>query len=317
MELPPSPPTPREDVVDMYFGDRVADPYRWLEDAASPRVIAWTEDQNARTRAVLDALPQRKAFASRFRELLAVGLLGTPRPVGGRIFYMRREGSQAQGVLHVRDGVAGQDRALVDPNELDRSGLTTIDWYYPSPDARLVAVGLSRGGTEMSTLHVRDVASGADLGIAIPHTQRSQVAWAHEGFYYVVHPAPGTVPSGDEHYHRRVRYHDLAEAPRERGGRGPRAPKARRSQCSEQGLSEEGLRPTERPGRASPDRGEQDPVVFGQGRAKEDIVGVQTSTDGRWVLFSSYRGWVTNDLYLLDREHPERGLAVVVEGEDG
>ena len=276
--VPPPPSTPREEVVDEYFGERVADPYRWLEDAASPRVGEWTGAQNARTRAVLDALPHRAAFGARFRELLSVGLLGTPRPVAGRIFHLRRAGAQAQAVLYVRDAAEGADRPLVDPNELDRAGLVTIDWYYPSPDARLVAVGLSRGGTEMSTLHVRDVASGRDLGIAIPHTQRSQVAWAGEGFYYVVHPAPGTVPPGDEHYHRRVRYHALSEGPATGG--------------------------------------EQDPVVFGEGRAKEDIVSVQTSPDGRWVLFSAYRGWVTNDLYLLDRQHPERGLAVVIEGED-
>ena len=276
--VPPPPATAREDVVDTYFGEEVTDPYRWLEDASSPRVAEWTQAQNARTRAVLDSLPERTSFASRFRDLLSVGLLGTPRYVAGRIFHVRRDGAQAQGVLYVREGAAGPDRALVDPNELDPSGLLTIDWYYPSPNGGLVAVGLSRGGTEMSTLHVRDVASGTDLGIAIPHTQRSQVAWAGEGFYYVVHPAPGEVPPGDEHYHRRVKFHEL---------------------------------------KAAPDRGQNDPVVFGEGRAREDIVGVQSSPDGRWVLFSAYRGWVTNDLYLLDREDPERTLAVVVEGQDG
>ena len=295
-------------MVDTYFGDEIADPYRWLEDATSTRVTEWTEAQNARTRSVLDALPERGAFAARLRELLSVGLLGTPRPVAGRIFHLRREGAQSQAVLYVRDEVAGEDRALVDPNALDPDGLTAIDWCYPSPDATLVAVGLSRGGTEMSTLHLYDVATGVDRGVAIPHTQRAQVAWAGGGFYYVAHPAPGSVAPGDEHYHRRVRYHDLAGAPRER---------SRRSQRSEQGLSEAGPRPTERPGRASPDRGEQDPFVFGDGRAKEDIVGVQTSPDGRWVVFSAFRGWVTNDLYLLDREQPEHELVTVVEGADG
>lgn len=276
MQITPPPLAPREEVVDTYFGETIVDPYRWLEDGASPRVAEWTRQQNARTRAVLDALPERDAFARRLRELLAVGLLGTPRPAGGRIFHVRREGAQAQAVLYVRDDLAGPDRALVDPNALESSGLLTLDWYYPSPDGRLVAVGLSRGGTEMSTLHVLDVATGEDQGVAISHTQRSQVAWAGNGFYYVVHPAPGTVPAGDEHYHRRVRYHQLA----------------------------------------SPDRGEEDPLVFGEGRAKEDLIGVQSSPDGRWVLFSAFRGWVTNDLYLLDRARPEAGLAVVIAGAD-
>jgi len=278
VSVPPPPPTPREDVVDTYFGETIVDPYRWLESATDPRVAAWTEAQHARTRAVLDALPERRAFAARSRELLSVGLLGTPRPVAGRIFHLRRGGAQAQAVLYVRDGVAGADRALVDPNALDAGGLLTIDWYYPSRDARLVAVGLSRGGTEMSTLHVWEVSTGQDLGIAIPHTQRAQVAWADEGFYYVAHPAPGTVPPGDEHYHRRVRYHGLPSGAAD---------------------------------------GDGDAEVFGEGRPKEDLVGVQTSPDGRWVVFSAFRGWVMNDLYLLDREHEERGVAIIVEGADG
>ena len=116
MPLPPAPRTARENVVDDVHGANVTDPYRWLEADASERVRDWTEQQNARTRAVLDPLPQRAWFARRLRELLSVGLLGTPRPIGGRIFHTRREGDQKQAVLHMRDSVDGKDRALVDPN---------------------------------------------------------------------------------------------------------------------------------------------------------------------------------------------------------
>jgi len=205
--------TPREEVVDDWHGERVVDPYRWLENTESERTEAWTEAQNARTRSVLDALPQRRHFAQRLRELLGVGLLETPRPIAGRIFHTRRSGAQRQSILYVRDGVDGTDRALVDPNTLDAAGLVTIDWYFPSHDARFVAYGLSRGGDEMSTLHVIEVATGRRLPERIPHTQRSTVAWAGEGFYYSASPAPGSVPAGDEHYHRRVRFHRLGDDP--------------------------------------------------------------------------------------------------------
>ena len=87
MPLPPPPPTPRDDVVEIVHGERVVDPYRWLEDDDADRVRAWTEDQNARTRAVLDARPERSHFTGRLRELLAVGLLATPRAVAGKVFY--------------------------------------------------------------------------------------------------------------------------------------------------------------------------------------------------------------------------------------
>jgi prolyl oligopeptidase len=205
--------TPREDVTDTWHGDAVVDAYRWLEDSDSERTRAWTEAQNARTRAVLDALPQRGYFAERLRELLAVGLLDAPRVIGGRIFHTRRTGSQRQAVLYARDAVDAEDRALVDPNSLDSAGLVTLDWYFPSHDARYVAYGLSRGGDEMSTLHVIEVATGRELSERIPYTQRSTVAWAGDGFYYAANPAPGSVPAGDEHYHRRVRFHRLGDDP--------------------------------------------------------------------------------------------------------
>ncbi len=274
MALPPAPATPREEITDVWHGDRIVDPYRWLEDTESPRTRAWTDAENARTRDALRRVPQRSGFVWRARELLSVGLLTTPVPVAGRIFHTRRRAEQKQAVLFVRDGVAGEDRALVDPDRLDASGLITIDWYYPSVDARYVAYGLSRGGDEMSTLHVIDVTTGRDLEDRIPHTQRSTVAWADDGFYYTVHPAPGTVAPGDEHYFRRVRFHRLGDDPA------------------------------------------SDELVFGEGRPKEDILGVNASPDGRWVLFSAWMGWRRTDLYLMDRTASQRGSVTIVEGVD-
>ena len=272
--IPPLPSTPHDDIVDTLHGERIADPYRWLEDDASPRVRDWTDAQNARTRAVLDELPQRAALARRLRELLSVGLLSTPRPVAGKIFHTRRQGEQRQAVLYVRDAIDSPDRALVDPNAIDPSGLVTLDWYYPSHDARFVAYGLSRGGDELSTLRVIETATGTDQGDRIPHTQRSTVAWVHAGFYYTVHPAPGSVPPGDENYFRRVRFHHLGDDP------------------------------------------SRDVLVFGEGRPKEDILLAATSPNGRWVLFTAMKGWARSDLYVMDREHPGRGLLIAMEAQD-
>jgi len=274
--LPPAPHTARENVVDDVHGAKITDPYRWLEADTTERVRDWTDRQNARTRTVLDRLPERAAFGRRLRELLSVGLLSTPRPVAGHIFHTRREGDDKQAVLYVRDSLGAADRVLIDPNALDPEGLVTLDWYYPSPDARYVAYGLSRGGDEMSTLQVVEIATGKYLADRIPHTQRSTVAWVSSdgGFYYTVHPVPGSVAPGDENYYRRVRYHRLGDDPA------------------------------------------TDDLLFGKCRPKEDILGVSSSADGRWVLFIAFKGWAKSDLYLLDRNHRERGLATVVEGED-
>ncbi|HYR93672.1 MAG TPA: prolyl oligopeptidase family serine peptidase [Methylomirabilota bacterium] len=274
-KIPPLPVTPREEVIDTWHGEPIADPYRWLE-GSSDRIRVWTDAQNLRTRTVLDSIPERAGYVTRLRELLSVGLLSTPRPAGPWLFHTRREGAQKQSVLYARRGVGGDDRALIDPNALDGAGLVALDWFFPSSDGRFVAYGLSRGGDELSTLYVVETQSGRDVGEKIPYTQRSSVAWVEDGFYYTVHPAPGTVPPGDEHYHRRIRFHRLGDGP------------------------------------------SQDELVFGEGRAKEDILSVATSPDGRWVLLTAFRGWVQSDVYLLDRRATgSAGVRVVVEGEDG
>ncbi|MHB8630713.1 MAG: prolyl oligopeptidase family serine peptidase [Candidatus Limnocylindria bacterium] len=208
--LPPAPPAARGEEADLLHGERVVDPYRWLE-RDGPDTRAWTEAQNARTRGALDAVASRAPLATRLRLLLGVGLLGVPRPVGERVFFERRSGGARQVVLYVRE--QGQERAIVDPNSVDDRGLVSLDWWYPSPDGERVAYGLSRGGTELSTLHVIDVATGRVLPDEIPHTQRARVAWSGDGFYYTVHPAPGSVPGGDEHYYRRIRHHRLGDDP--------------------------------------------------------------------------------------------------------
>jgi prolyl oligopeptidase len=148
----------------------------------------------------------------------------------------------------------------VDPNGLDPNGLVTLDWWYPSLDGGLVAYGLSRGGTELSTLRVIDVTAGRDLPDEIPHTQRAKVSWVGDpfGFYYTVHPTPGSVPKGDEHYYRKVRFHRLGDDP------------------------------------------SRDADVFGHGYPKETIVGVDAGSDGQWIALSAYEGWTRNDVYLLD-----------------
>src|SRR5258706_1423284 len=267
--LPPPPPAARGDDVDVWHGERIADPYRWLErDSAETR--GWTDAQNARTRAVLDTAPERAHLGARLRELLGVGLLGVPRPAGEYVFYERRAPGERQSVLLVR--ADARERALVDPNTLDPDGLVTLDWWYPSLDGGLVAYGLSRGGTELSTLRVIEVATGRILKDEIPHTQRSKVSWINGingingvsgvGFYYTAHPTPGSVPPGDEHYYRKVRFHRLGDDPA------------------------------------------RDDDVFGAGLPKETIVGVDADPCGRWAALVAYEGWTRNDVFLLDRSTP-------------
>lgn len=204
-----TPPTRREAVTDTMHGETIEDPYRWLEDSDSPEVAAWTAAQNEATRAALDPLPQRAAFAGRLRELLDCGSVSSPHAVGRRLFYQRRAAGQNQPVLCMREN--GTERVVLDPNTASEDGTVALDWWYPGPQGRLLAYGYSAHGDEWSTLYVLDTATGQTLGEPIPRTRYASVAWDADGqgFHYTRYPDPGEVPAGEEAYGRKVYHHRL------------------------------------------------------------------------------------------------------------
>jgi prolyl oligopeptidase len=215
MPRPDYPPTRTDDVIDELYGERIADPYRWLEDGGSEDVRRWTAAQNALTEGYLAGVGVRAAIQRRLTALLAIDALGAPAPAGGRYFYSRRRGNENQPVLYVRDGVHGVDRVLIDPNALNTEGTTALDWYFPSDDGRRLAYGLSENGSEESVLHVMDVESGATLPDRIIRTRAADLAWLPDagGFYYTRYPRAGEVPPEEMQYHRAVYFHRLGEDP--------------------------------------------------------------------------------------------------------
>ena len=211
--------TPREPVTDTYHGVEVVDEYRWLEDERSEATRTWTAAQDAQARAYLAALPSRDAIRRRAEEILAVestaydGLsLG-----GSTYFALKSQPPLQQPFLVALDslGDTAGERVLVDPNALDASGATTIDWYRPSPDGSRVAVSLSEHGTEDGTVYVYDVASGEVADGPLPHvnsgTAGGSLAWRADsgGFWCTWHAAPGTVPDADLGFYQEVWFHEL------------------------------------------------------------------------------------------------------------
>ena len=201
--------------MEVLHGEAIADPYRWLEDGEAPETRLWTDRQNELTESYLAAVPAREQIRRRLGELLSIGVLGTPTPVRGRYFYLRREGRQNHPVLYWRHGLDGADRVAVDPNALNEAGTTALDWYYPSEDGRLLAYGLSENGSEESVLHLLDLESGRHLPDRIPHMRAAALAWLPDAsaFYYTRYPAQDEVPAGEEHYHRAIYLHRLGSDP--------------------------------------------------------------------------------------------------------
>lgn len=191
--IAPPPQTKTEPVAEQLHGTSVVDSYRWLEGDNSnphemgkvtPEVAAWTDAQNARTRAFLDADPRRAALEARLRPLMEIGAVSAPAVRGSRYFYSRREGSQNQPVIYWREGHNGADRVLIDPEKIDSSGLTTVEWFSPSNDGRLVAYGTYRSGDENTTLRLMDVDSGAALPLEIPSKVQAP-DWLSDGSGFV------------------------------------------------------------------------------------------------------------------------------------
>jgi prolyl oligopeptidase len=263
--------------VDVHHGVEVRDPYRWLEDGDHPDTRAWVAAHNARTRAVLDARPDRPSLVERFGALYAAGRAGAPSIRGGRLLSVDRWGDHEQAVLVVRD-VHGDRvpaaRTLLDPHELTGDATAALDWYSPSDDGRLVAFGTSLGGDERSTLGVVDVATGEVLGDRIPRTRACSVAWAPDGraFAYTRYPDPASVGEEEAEYNRTVWWHVLGDDPG------------------------------------------HDELVFADLPDKRAWASVDLSRDGRWLVVALTLGWTRCDVHLVDRSTGER--RTVIEGVD-
>jgi prolyl oligopeptidase len=210
------PPAPRLDTVDDLHGRLIADPYRWLEDPASPQTEAWSDAQDRLCRGFLDALPGRDRLRRRYHELFAMGHVSGPRWLGHpeRYFFMRRLGGEEHGKLLVHEP-DGQERVLIDPVAIDPSGTTTLDTYSPSWETDLIAYQLSTGGDEESMLYVMEVASGRPVEAPIDRCRYSGVSWLPGGqaFYYVRKLHPDRTPKGEENLHRRVYLHRVGSDP--------------------------------------------------------------------------------------------------------
>ena len=218
--IPPPPPTPAGSTAEMIQDTRVLDPYRWLENWNDPKVKAWSDAQNARARTYLDALPYRGAVASRLATLIkaASPAYSQLQAHGARVFALYSDPKFQQPMLVTLNAAAdpATRKPLVDPNAIDAKGLTSIDWFVPSPDGTKVAVSLSQNGSEDGTLHVYDVASAKEIDKPIPGVQfptaGGSAAWTRDatGFWYTRYPGPGT-PEADRHFFQAVYFHKLGD----------------------------------------------------------------------------------------------------------
>jgi prolyl oligopeptidase len=188
------PQTTRGGVVEEHFGERIADPYRWLENDVreDAQVRAWVTAQNGVTNAYLATLPGRATFRARMTQMYDYERFGLPEEAGGHYFYTRNDGLQNQSVLYVRDGLNGTPRVLIDPNGWSQDGATALAEWVPSEDGRHLLYSVQDGGTDWRTVRVLDVVTGQPTQDEIRWVKFSNLDWAKDGsgFYYSRFPEP-------------------------------------------------------------------------------------------------------------------------------
>ncbi len=216
------PVTPKRPVVDRYGKVEVIDSYRWLENGTDPEVQAWSDAQNAFAREFLDKLPMRPAVLQQIEKLTGQSTSSwfDMQRAGEAYFALKSEPPKQQPVLVVLQSLTAPtaEKVLVDPNKIDPTGATTIDFFVPSRNGSRVAVSLSRGGTESGTVYIWDVRTGGKLADEVPRvnggTAGGSVAWNADGtgFWRTRYPAPGERPVEDLPFYQEIYFHKVGTA---------------------------------------------------------------------------------------------------------
>jgi prolyl oligopeptidase len=246
---------------DTLFGTVVKDPYRWLEDERAPKVTEWMSEQDTLARSKLKALPERDALAARLKELMYVDDLSAPAHRGSRYFFTRRSSSQEKAVVYFKEGKAGAERVLLDPNTWSKDGSTSLGNWTISPDGKKVAYTVHENNEDEATLHVIDVGSGVESKIdAILGAKYASASWDKhgDGFYYTWLPTDPAIGVSERPGFAEVRFHRLGTDPK------------------------------------------SDLVVHEKTGDPSTFIGAGTSQDGSTLFLTIQKGWTGNELYFKD-----------------
>ena len=258
--VPAYPPTRAGDVVDDYFGRKVADPYRWLEDLDSADTAAWVAAQNEVTFAHLEQLPQRETIRKRLTELWNYRRTGVPVREAGQLWFRQNSGLQRQEPLYRQADLKAQPTIVIDPNALSPDGSVQMAAWSPSPDGRYLAYTLAKGGSDVQDVKVRDLTTGVDLPAVVRNIKFSGLGWTKDSKGFLYSRFKGTEAGADftgaAEFHQ-VWYHAI-------DGR-------------------------------TPDR-----LVFDRPHHPRDGVGAGLSDDGRWLFLSAGSGTTYNRLWIAD-----------------
>jgi prolyl oligopeptidase len=266
--MPPVHPWPTTRVgsdSDTLHGQKIADPYRWLEDENAAEVQAWMTAQDQYARGVLGAAPHRDEWVARLKQVFYFDAISAPAHRKGRYFYTRKHADKEKTIVYWKQGETGAEKVLFDPNAWSADGSTGLGVWVPSHDGRYVAYAVKEHNSDEAVTHVFDVTAGKELADTIEGTKYAMASWTpdSQGFYYTwVPPISDKVTVADRPGFAEVRYHKLGTPP------------------------------------------DRDPVIHGATGNPGSFIGGEVSRDGHWLQVVVQHGWNSTDIYVRDtREH--------------
>lgn len=205
------PKAPTSGQADDYFGTKVSDPFRPLEELDAPATRKWIEEENKITFDYLKKIPEQKRINDRITALWNYERFGTPFQEGGNYFFSKNTGLQNQSVVYVTSALPGEARALLDPNTLSADGTVALTGTAVTQDGKLMAFGLATAGSDWQEWNVREIASGKDLDDHLKWVKFSAASWNHDGsgFFYSRYDAPTAEELKRTNYFHKLYYHKL------------------------------------------------------------------------------------------------------------
>jgi prolyl oligopeptidase len=203
------PVTKKGDVIDSYFGTKVSDPYRWLEDDKSAETSAWVKEQNKITFGYLETIPFREELKSRLEKMWNYEKFTAPQKEGAYIYYSRNDGLQNQFVIY-RQKDNGNPEVFLDPNKFSADGTTSLGEMEFTKDGSKVAYSISEGGSDWRKVIVLDVETKAIIGDTLKDIKFSGLSWqANDGFYYSSYDKPKGSQLSAKTDHHKLYFHKL------------------------------------------------------------------------------------------------------------
>ncbi|MGQ0505634.1 MAG: prolyl oligopeptidase family serine peptidase [Myxococcaceae bacterium] len=253
------PATKKDNLVELLHGTQVADPYRWLEEEKSPEVQAWMKSQDGLTREALAQMPGRDALTKRFKDLFYLDQIGVPVLRGDRLFYVRTHADKEKGILYWREGDAGAEKVLLDPNAWTQDGTVSLGVYTPSWDGKKLVFTRKPNAADEATLYVIDVDTGEESKVdVIAGAKYASPSWTpdNKSFYYEWLPTDPSIPVAERPGYTELRVHKLGTDPA------------------------------------------KDTVVHPRTGDPKTFLSGWVSRDGKYLFSTIQRGWAENDVFL-------------------